>query len=110
MKTLIVIFLSFLTLDVFAGEALMRVSYSPHRSFPDRMKTIKIVSTNDNLIVQKVVINRGNCEVTNSASYTNNKPIKLKYGHAIEVHTWSNCNILEMKVSTNYGVIPINWN
>lgn len=90
---------------------------------------IKITSIVDELIIEKVVANRGNCPVSHNFVYTlfdmaasnlkgtpeevrqsQSKPARLKFG---ETHYYSkgceNEDVLELEVFTNYGRHVVNF-
>lgn len=63
------------------------------------LKYIKITAIVDDLLINNVSINKGNCPVLNY-----NLPVRLKYGlHILNRVTPDECNILRVDVSTNLG-------
>ncbi|MDH0356646.1 MULTISPECIES: hypothetical protein [Morganella] len=62
-------------------------------------KYINIVSLTDEIIIDDVIVNRGNCQKVMAP--TGNK--KLHYGQSIRYEYPKSCQIMEITVTTNKG-------
>lgn len=63
------------------------------------VKYVYIQSTENNLVITRVVLNRGNCQ-TMLSGYS--VPVSLKYGDTLKAIV-DHCNVLEVDVQTNKG-------
>ena len=62
------------------------------------VKELAIVSTEDSVTINKILLNRGNCDYP----MTFRLPYTLKYGQKLNVML-SRCEILEVQIDTNKG-------
>ena len=62
---------------------------------------ISIISITDQITIEKVIVNRGNCKGTRS--YASRVPRMLKYGQQMKVDLVSGCTVREIKIKTNMG-------
>jgi hypothetical protein len=68
-----------------------------------QVPVVDIIAVTDEVIVNKVIGNRGNCPIT---SYSSSKlPVTLKYGQKVNVGFLTSCNLIEVEVVTDKG----NW-
>ena len=63
------------------------------------VKFLYIQSTDNNLEIKKVVLNRGNCPLIMTGP---NPPVTLRYGDTAKAII-DNCNLLETEIQTNKG-------
>ena len=72
-------------------------------SDPRKFYTIKIVSTEDNLIISKIITNRGNCEVYSPSEFlSHGKIASLKFSESENFQTTCQ-DLLEFTIYTNQG-------
>lgn len=65
---------------------------------------VTIVSTTDNLVIQKVTMNRDHCRVgVHPITGKRPFPITLKYGESVTVDFFNCPNMLDAQVYTNQG-------
>jgi hypothetical protein len=71
---------------------------------------LNITALENNLIINRVESNRGNCESPNPQNTT--LPKKLNFGQTLYMRpSWTGnpCNLIEVKVFTNKGVFTYNF-
>ncbi|OCG24059.1 hypothetical protein A9G45_07090 [Gilliamella sp. HK2] len=66
----------------------------------DYVQQAFITSKENNIKINKVVINRDNCKIISS---TENYLVELKFGEKVKVTPKFGCDILEVTVDTNKG-------
>lgn len=108
MKFFSILFVSILFLsacsDKAREEAPLKVHIGTHYNeiWNYYSPSITIVSTVDNLAVESLVVNRGNCKT--SFAFTGRLCKNLKYGQSCETTTAKDCReILHIKVETDKG-------
>ena len=67
-------------------------------------RTLKITAVIDNVELKDLSINRGNCRYVWSYFF----PLNLKYGQSAEFMV-GDCDVLEITVVTDQGVVPFKW-
>lgn len=60
---------------------------------------VEVTATDDDVAIEKVVINRGNCTAYRSA--TSSIPANLKFGQSVTVTSAANCKLTEVSVIAN---------
>lgn len=73
-----------------------------------RYVTVVVTARDDGVMVKNIVVNRGNCRITNQKYlYSSNKetilPATLRYGRSVEVSFYNNCVASEVDVTTGKG-------
>lgn len=81
-----------------------KLSAEVHSGSYNSWNEVMIVSTTDNLVIQKVTMNRDHCRagvhpMTGKLPY----PIKLNYGESVKVDFYNCPNMLDAQVYTNQG-------
>jgi len=66
---------------------------------------IHITSTEDNLKIKNVIVNKGHCKLLNGNPIKNAFPKKLNYSQKVDIPLDVNCDVLRIDVKTNQG----NW-
>lgn len=111
-KTSIVALVVFLTTNALAGESPIKINVERayNQAYHYYYPKIIITSLKDNLVVNQVLVNKGNCQFpefdlgieNNTIATIKVVPRKLKYGESMEIRL-QKCNILKIDVDTNYG-------
>jgi hypothetical protein len=72
-----------------------------------KIPVIEITSRTDDVFIQNIILNRGNCRITIPGEKPNNPrlPSRLKFGTKIEFYVSTMCQILEADIVTNRGTI-----
>lgn len=61
---------------------------------------IHLLTKEDHLLVTGIEVNRGNCKVRPNSE----PPFELKFGVVKEIMTWSDCNLIELKLEIDGNV------
>ena len=72
-----------------------------------KIPVLQITSRTDDVFIQNIILNRGNCRITVPGERPSNPrlPARLKFGTEIKFYVASLCQILEADVITNRGTI-----
>lgn len=86
---------------VFANAANAEVPFQLEtKEYEDAAASLYVVSLVDDLVVNKVIFNRGNCGYS---PFSPKEPVKLGFGGRQMYRSGHSCRILEIQVNTNYG-------
>jgi len=93
-------------------------SYNTNGLFDHVQLNIHITSLVDDVTIEKLIVNRGNCKVNNeyigrsngSLYRTTVLPKKLQYGKQVKVHIIAGCTVMEAEVITDKGIFTYKWN
>jgi hypothetical protein len=100
-KIILILFFSSL---VWSGKAPLKISYSHQKLVYGYLPVVKVTSVTDKLIVNDIIVNRGNCGVSRKMNDGRDRyPFELKYGQHSFIGVDQGCNILEIIVKTNHG-------
>lgn len=71
-----------------------------------KIPVLEITSRTDDVFIQNIILNRGNCRIAAPGEKPNNPrlPARLKFGTKISFYT-TMCQILEADIVTNRGTI-----
>jgi uncharacterized lipoprotein YehR (DUF1307 family) len=88
------------------SEPAVKVTYSSEyiNEYVTQTK-VKVSSIVDDVIVESVILNRGNCDKQHSQKL----PINLKFGESFLVFTTTRCELAQIDVVTNKGSWTINY-
>lgn len=83
----------------------LNVSWYNHSSW--EIPVLQITSRTDDIFIQNIILNRGNCRITAPGERPSNPrlPARLKFGTEIKFYVASLCQILEADIMTNRGTI-----
>ena len=72
---------------------------------------VEITSLEDQVSVEDMIVNRGNCDYSKTTPYSNKPylPTELKYGEAIELNIYDDCSLTEIEVVTDSGSTVVNY-
>lgn len=107
MKSIIAaVLMTVFALPAMAAEAPIQIGSGPTNAGPMYAK-IYVTSLSDNIVIKKIVVNRGNCK---DAEATPWRPVRLGFGSRLDrifvgKDGFSTCNVLEVAVETDQG----NW-
>lgn len=86
------------------GGPTYRLSAEVRSGSYNSWNVVTIVSTTDNLVIQKVTMNRDHCRVgVDPMSGKLPYPVKLNYGESVKVNFFECPNMLDAQVYTNQG-------
>lgn len=91
-----------------AGSDLFRIKEAYGEYFSGGMinktHSIKMTSESNRPInVENVIVNRGNCPIVFEVA-----PFSLSYGESYTIYTSMNCEVIEIRLVTDIGVIVLN--
>ena len=86
---------------IFASAAHAEVPFQLEtKEYEDAAASLHVVSLVDDLVVNKVIFNRGNCGYS---YFSPKEPVKLGFGGRQMYRSGHSCRLLEIQVNTNYG-------
>ncbi|MAC34945.1 MULTISPECIES: hypothetical protein [Idiomarina] len=72
---------------------------------------IEITSIEEQVTVEDMLVNRGNCDYSDKTPYSRKPylPTDLKYGESIELKIYDDCSLTEIEVVTDSGSTVVNY-
>ena len=85
-----------------AAESPVRIAVKGTQVVPE----VRVMAVSDNITINEITVNRGNCQVLNKNFVTNKPafPVTLKYGQEMMVMAGT-CTVMQVDVATSQG----NW-
>ncbi|WP_392564107.1 hypothetical protein RHO13_00130 [Orbus wheelerorum] len=111
MKTIIAIGALFFVANANADKVPLKISTGTdgykNNLTSNWWRTVTVTSLDDNLIIKKITVDRGNCKHYGyvQADKYNRKgiPISLKFGKKVTYEFIKDCSAIEIQVDTNLG-------
>ena len=72
---------------------------------------VEITSLEDQVAVEDMIVNRGNCDYSETTPYSRKPylPTDLNYGESIELKVYDDCSLTEIEVVTDGGSTVVNY-
>jgi len=104
-----ILFSMLFSIIAIAEEAPIKISTSAG-VFNPAITYVEITSISDNLVINKIAVNRGHCKLYTSFGQKYTKfPVNLSYGKKTTIRLQPSCNLLEVSVSTNQGSWSVSY-
>ncbi len=112
MKYIAILIFSFLISGCNDNPAVKVETYNKvNQLFGVKYIEVKVSSIVDEVVVEDIVVNRGNCKIQN-INVMNRKPIipkQLKFGESVSVSFSGPCEASQVDVETDQGSYTVNY-
>lgn len=102
-----IILVAVLAICTACGESQPNVEVSVHTNAlvgGSEHYSIRIKALDDVVTISSIVLNRGNCKITELKTKKNPElPITLKFGESKEIFFYPPCEVIEAELETNSG-------